>query len=202
MSSANDAWMHLRAHAESRYSIEAAGTTGLSLVWTFDVGGEEVLDQRLTVTAMFDGARTWVEVAAAICPVGAPYTAPSEMLDGIHILRYPAPPPASGIVSYVWEFLYCWLWTLWLTLKVTFGRGFDVIHAANPPDTFWAVALPFRWFGKRYVFDHHDLCPELYLARFGAGREGFCDPGRSTERCVREVHERGRDEPGTQKDRA
>lgn len=51
-------------------------------------------------------------------------------------------------------------------------RGFDVIHAANPPDTFWAVALPYRLFGKRYVFDHHDLCPELYLARFGVEREG------------------------------
>jgi glycosyltransferase involved in cell wall biosynthesis len=47
-----------------------------------------------------------------------------------------------------------------------------VVHAANPPDTFWALAMVYRLFGRRYVFDHHDLCPELYLARFGAGREG------------------------------
>jgi glycosyltransferase involved in cell wall biosynthesis len=108
----------------------------------------------------------------AICPVGEPHTARSETLDGIHILRYPAPPEARGTLSYVWEFLYCWLWTLRLTFQVAFGRGFDVIHAANPPDTFWAIALLFKPFGVRYVFDHHDLCPELYVARFGESRAG------------------------------
>jgi glycosyltransferase involved in cell wall biosynthesis len=72
----------------------------------------------------------------------------------------------------VWEFLYCWLQTARLSLVVSARRGFDVIHAANPPDTFWAIAALFKPFGKRYVFDHHDLCPELYVARFGARREG------------------------------
>src|SRR5213075_735869 len=57
-------------------------------------------------------------------------------------------------------------------LVVLRRRGFDVIHAANPPDTFWALALLYKLFGKRYVFDHHDLCPELYVARFGPRREG------------------------------
>jgi len=139
-----------------------------------------VLHLSENLTLPFD-RRVWMELNAlkaagwqvtAICPVGEPHTARSEVLDGIHILRYPAPPPASGIVSYVWEFLYCWLWTLLLTLKVAFGRGFDVIHAANPPDTFWAIALLFKPFGVRYVFDHHDLCPELYVARFGDRRAG------------------------------
>jgi glycosyltransferase involved in cell wall biosynthesis len=109
---------------------------------------------------------------SAICPMGDAHRSPYEVIDGIHVWRYPAPPPTRGFLSYVWEFLYCWLQTLRLTVVVLARRGFDIIHAANPPDTFWAVALPYRLFGKRYVFDHHDLCPELYLARFGPEREG------------------------------
>ena len=51
-------------------------------------------------------------------------------------------------------------------------RGFDVIHAHNPPDTLFVVALPFKLLGKKFVFDHHDLCPELYRSRYRTG-EGF-----------------------------
>jgi glycosyltransferase involved in cell wall biosynthesis len=109
---------------------------------------------------------------SAICPMGETWTSPYEVIDGIHIWRYPAPPPTRGFVSYVWEFLYCWLQTLRLSFVVLARRGFDVIHAANPPDTFWAIALLFKPFGVRYVFDHHDLCPELYVSRFGPAREG------------------------------
>jgi glycosyltransferase involved in cell wall biosynthesis len=109
---------------------------------------------------------------SAVCPMGESWTAPYEVIDGIHVWRYPAPPPTRGFVSYVWEFLYCWLQTLRLTFIVLARRGFDVIHAANPPDTFWAIALLFKPFGVRYVFDHHDLCPELYVSRFGPSREG------------------------------
>lgn len=125
--------------------------------------------------------RVWMELSAlraaglevsAICPMGEVHPSPYEVIDGIHVWRYPAPPPTRGLLSYVWEFLYCWLQTLRLSVVVLARRGFDVIHAANPPDTFWALALPYRLLGKRYVFDHHDLCPELYLARFGSDREG------------------------------
>jgi glycosyltransferase involved in cell wall biosynthesis len=125
--------------------------------------------------------RVWMELDAlrrggfevsAICPMGEPWTAPYEEIDGIAIWRYPAPPPTRGALSYVWEFLYCWLQTARLSLVVLARRGFDVLHAANPPDTFWALALFYKPFGKRYVFDHHDLCPELYVARFGPRVEG------------------------------
>ncbi len=125
--------------------------------------------------------RVWMELNAlraggwevsAICPMGDQWTKPYEVLDGIHVWRYPPPPPARGFASYAWEFLYCFLQTARLSLVVLAQRGFDVIHAANPPDTFWALAAVYRWFGKKYVFDHHDLCPELYVSRFGAEREG------------------------------
>jgi len=139
-----------------------------------------VLHLSENLTLPFD-RRVWMELGAlraaglqvsAICPKGESYQASYEVIDGIHIWRYAAPPATRGFLSYVWEFAYCWLQTLRLSVVVLARRGFDVIHAANPPDTFWAVALPYRLFGKRYVFDHHDLCPELYLSRFGQDREG------------------------------
>jgi glycosyltransferase involved in cell wall biosynthesis len=122
----------------------------------------------MELNALRDGG--W-EVSA-ICPMGEGWTAPREVLDGIHIWRYPPPPPAGGFLSYAWEFLYCFLQTARLSLAVLARRGFDVLHSANPPDTFWALALFYKLFGKKYVFDHHDLCPELYLSRFGPEREG------------------------------
>src|SRR6266850_3374635 len=137
-----------------------------------------VLHVSENLTLPFD-RRVWVELNAlrgggyrvsAICPMGDAWTAPYEVIDDIHIWRYPPPPPARGFASYAWGFLYCWLQTARLSLVVLARRVFDVLHAANPPDTFWALALPYKLAGKRFVFDHHDLCPELYLARFGEAR--------------------------------
>jgi glycosyltransferase involved in cell wall biosynthesis len=141
--------------------------------------GVRVLHLSENLPLPFD-RRVWMELNAlrsagyqvsAICPMGEQWTLPYEEIDGIAIWRYPPPPPASGFLSYAWEFLYCWLQTARLSIPVLARRGFDVIHAANPPDTFWALAALYKLFGKRYVFDHHDLCPELYVARFGPGRE-------------------------------
>ena len=139
-----------------------------------------VLHLSENLTLPFD-RRVWMELNAlraagwevsAICPMGDGGTEPYEVLDGIHLWRYPAPPATSGFVSYAWEFLYCWLQTARLTLLVSARRGFDVIHTANPPDLFWAIALPFKAAGVKFVFDHHDLCPELYLSRFGERKAG------------------------------
>jgi glycosyltransferase involved in cell wall biosynthesis len=139
-----------------------------------------VLHLSENLTLPFD-RRVWMELNAlraagwqvsAICPTGDGGTAPFEVVDGIEIWRYPAPPETSGFLSYVWEFLYCFARTALLTLRVSVRRGFDVIHTANPPDLFWAIALPFKAVGVKFVFDHHDLCPELYLSRFGEKRTG------------------------------
>jgi len=139
-----------------------------------------VLHLSENLTLPFD-RRVWMELNAlhdngyevsAICPKGEGGTEAYEVLGGIHVWRYPPPPATSGFLSYVWEFAYCWLQTLRLTFAVFARRGFDVIHSANPPDTFWAIALPFKAAGVKFVFDHHDLCPELYLSRFGEQRAG------------------------------
>ena len=74
----------------------------------------------------------------------------------------------KSIVGYVSEYVYFSGACFVMSLYVAFQHGFDVIHAHNPPDTLWAAALPWRLLGKKYIFDHHDLCPELYRSRYGA----------------------------------
>lgn len=90
-----------------------------------------------------------------------------ERREGVAIYRYPAPPTTSGTLSFVWEFAYCWLWTLALSVRILFREGFDIIHACNPPETFWLIGLIYKLLGKQFLFDHHDLSPEMYLSRFG-----------------------------------
>lgn len=90
-----------------------------------------------------------------------------ERLDGVNIYRYPAPPGTSGTISFVLEFSYCWIATFLLSLLVAFRHGIDIIHACNPPETFWLLGRFYKLFGVRFVFDHHDLSPEMYYSRFG-----------------------------------
>ena len=92
-----------------------------------------------------------------------------EVIDEVHVFRYPAPPDGDGLAGYLWEYGYSLAATFALSLLVSFRRGFDFIHAANPPDTAVLVAAFYKLFGKRFVFDHHDLAPELYDVRFGNG---------------------------------
>lgn len=123
--------------------------------------------------------RVWLEsqalVAAGygvsvICPAG-PGDRAYEELDGVRIHRYPPPRQARGLAGFAWEFAYCWVRAALLSLKVLRRDGFDVVQACNPPDTYWLLARLYRLAGKSFVFDHHDLCPEVYDARFGgAGR--------------------------------
>lgn len=89
-----------------------------------------------------------------------------EEFEGVHLYKYEPPPASAGHVSYVREFVYCWLATARLALRVYREQGFGVLQACNPPDTFWALALLFRPRGVRFVFDQHDLCPEVYEERF------------------------------------
>lgn len=118
--------------------------------------------------------RVWLECQAlvaagrrvsVICPQGEG-EARVEDLDGVRIHRYPSPPATTGAASFVWEFAYCWLRTLVLAARIWMRRPFEAIQACNPPDTYWLLALLFRPLGVRFVYDQHDLCPELYESRF------------------------------------
>jgi glycosyltransferase involved in cell wall biosynthesis len=121
--------------------------------------------------------RVWLEACALrdagfqvsiVCPKG-PGDPPIQDLEGIRIRKYDPPPQTSGALSYAWEFAYCWVRTLVLVARAAAREGFDVLQACNPPDTYWALAAPFKAFGKRFVFDQHDLCPEVYVSRFPNG---------------------------------
>src|SRR5690349_12336767 len=74
----------------------------------------------------------------------------------------------KSLIGYVGEYVYFTTACLAMSVYVAARHGFVVIHAHNPPDTLWLVALPWKAFGKKFVFDHHDLCPELYRSRYGA----------------------------------
>jgi glycosyltransferase involved in cell wall biosynthesis len=78
----------------------------------------------------------------------------------------------KSFLGYVVEYCYFTAACLIVSTYVFVRRGFDVMHAHNPPDTLFLVALPFKLLGKKFVFDQHDLCPELYRSRYSAA-EGF-----------------------------
>jgi glycosyltransferase involved in cell wall biosynthesis len=103
-----------------------------------------------------------------ICPIGKGYEKRYELLEGIHIYRHPLPLEAEGGVGYALEYGAALFWEFTLAWKVLFTRGFDVIHACNPPDLIFLVGGFFKLFlRKRFLFDHHDISPELYEAKFG-----------------------------------
>jgi glycosyltransferase involved in cell wall biosynthesis len=102
-----------------------------------------------------------------ICPKAPGYEKSFEQIDGIDIHRHRLPAEADGVLGYALEYSVALAMEFWLSLKVLFGRGFDVIHACNPPDTIFLIGGFFKLFGKKFVFDHHDINPELYEAKFG-----------------------------------
>ena len=104
---------------------------------------------------------------SVICPAdsGQPW---HELHDGVQVYRFPAPTPANGFVGYLWEYGYSIVATFFLSLLVLVREGFDVVHAHNPPDLFVFIAAFYKLFGKHFVYDHHDLAPEMYRARFSA----------------------------------
>ena len=104
---------------------------------------------------------------SVICPKGKGYTQEEEYLQGVHIFRHDLPAEGNGAVGYAKEYLTALKEELRLAKKVYKEIGFDVIHGCNPPDDIYMVAKHFKKYGVKYVFDHHDICPELFEAKFG-----------------------------------
>ena len=118
-----------------------------------------------------------------ICPryAGEPW---HDVCDGIHVYRYWTPAWSRGLLSYLFEYGVSVAAQAILTAWVAWRHGFDVIHAANPPDILWLVALPYRLAGGvRFVFDHHDLTPELYVDRFHRADRAMLALLRALERA-------------------
>ena len=125
--------------------------------------------------------RVWLECQAlkaagydvsVICPKG-PGDPAREVIDGISIRKYRPAPQASGVLGYLFEFVYCWLRTAFLSVRVWRSKPFQVLQACNPPDTYWLLGRLWKRKGVRFVFDQHDLNPELFLSRFGVPTSRF-----------------------------
>ena len=124
------------------------------------------LDRRVwqEATTLRDAGYT----VSVVCPKGGTYTAAYELLDGIHVFRHPLPIEADGCLGYAIEYSWALAWELALAWKAYFKVGFDVIQACNPPDTIFLLAGLFKMLaGTPFVFDHHDINPELFEAKFG-----------------------------------
>ncbi|MEZ4700073.1 MAG: glycosyltransferase family 4 protein [Rhodothermales bacterium] len=110
---------------------------------------------------------------------------PEDRVAGVSVYRYPPPPENKSVIGFAWEFLYSTVAAFWVSLRVWRREGFDAVHAHNPPDTLFVIGLFYRLFGKPFVFDHHDVSPELYMARTGGEGSRFIYGAlRFLERCT------------------
>jgi glycosyltransferase involved in cell wall biosynthesis len=138
--------------------------------------GRRVLIVIENLPAPFD-RRVWQEARSLreagyqvviVCPRMKGYDAPYEEIEGIPIYRHPLPFEARGAAGYLLEYMSALFWEAVMMWRVFFKHGFDVIHACNPPDLIFLNALVFKaLFGVRFLFDHHDINPELFEVKFG-----------------------------------
>ena len=119
--------------------------------------------------------RVWQEAQAlrslgwevsVICPTNQKNLRRYELLEEITIYRHPLPMEARYKLGFLFEYGAALFHEARLLFKIALTRGFDIIQVCNPPDLLFVNALPYKLFGKRLVFDHHDLCPELFAAKF------------------------------------
>ncbi len=121
--------------------------------------------------------RVWLECRAlraagyavsVICPKG-PGDPSEEIIDGVTLYKYRPARGGSGTTAFLREYVYSFAATAWLCAKAWRRQPYDVLQACNPPDIFWPIALLARLLGVAFVYDHHDLCPELFESRFADG---------------------------------
>jgi glycosyltransferase involved in cell wall biosynthesis len=142
-------------------------------------GGKHILIIVENLPVPFD-RRVWQEAntlsengakVSIICPKMKGYVKSYECINGIDIYRHSLPVEAKGASGYIIEYMTAFFWEFVLSWKIYFKKRFHVIHGCNPPDLIFVVAIFFKLFGVKYVFDHHDINPELYIAKYG--KKGF-----------------------------
>ncbi|MGY3563504.1 glycosyltransferase involved in cell wall biosynthesis [Bradyrhizobium sp. USDA 4463] len=146
-------------------NVSAAGDTA---------GAVLIIVENLPVPA---DRRVWPQATAlhqagytvsVICPKGRGYDKGYEQMDGVHIYRHPRGVEGSGALTYLLEYTVALFWQFVLSLKVLYRHGFDILHACNPPDLIFLIAIFYKvFFGKKFLFDQHDPVPELYEVKFG-----------------------------------
>ncbi len=117
-----------------------------------------------------------------VCPrSGEPI---ADDLRAVRLRTWKAPAEGSGRLHYVREYAVALVMSAFLVLRAATREGFDAIQACNPPDFYFLIAAPFRLAGKPFVFDHHDLTPELFAARFGGDSGMLAASLRAMERAT------------------
>lgn len=120
--------------------------------------------------------RVWLEAktlfnnnydVSVICPKGINNNDRYEYKEGVHIYRHPIPKEKEKITSYLREYFVALFWEFFLSFRLFIRKRFDVIHACNPPDDIFLIGIFYKLFGVKFIFDHHDLSPEQYIAKFG-----------------------------------
>lgn len=106
---------------------------------------------------------------SVICPKEDPHEPDRLELDGVAVHTYRAPRGGRGAASYGWEFAVCLLQAGRLSVRIHREWPFQALQACNPPDTYWLLGSLWKRRGRAFVFDQHDLCPEVFEARFGHG---------------------------------
>jgi glycosyltransferase involved in cell wall biosynthesis len=120
-------------------------------------------------TRVWQEATTLVKndyIVSVICPKGKEYSKEYELLEGVHIYRHDLPTEGNGFLGYVKEYYAALKEEIRLAKKIYKEIGFDIIQGCNPPDNIYLVAKRFKKYGVKFVFDHHDICPELFYAKF------------------------------------
>ena len=120
--------------------------------------------------------RVWMEATTlqqagyevtAICPQGNGYDLLYEVIENVHIYRHPLPPEESSIVGYLREYSWAVYWQFKLARQIWRERRFEIVHLCNPPDLLFLTASWYKVFhGVKVIFDHHDLSPEMYIAKY------------------------------------
>lgn len=120
--------------------------------------------------------RVWQEAQAlndagyevsVICPTGRGHDKTYEVINGIHIYRHRLKEAVTA-AGYMREYFLALVHQIRLSFRVRRRQRIDVIQACNPPDLLFMVAMIHKLlFGTYFVFDHHDLSPELYVSKFG-----------------------------------
>jgi hypothetical protein len=130
--------------------------------------------------------RVWLEATSltragydvtCICPKAKGHTASFEEIEGVRIHRYGLPIEASGPLGFLFEFVWCFLRTGMKLGRIAITRGFDALHVCNPPEIYFPLGWLVRASGKKFLFDHHDLSPEMYDAKFGDDASGIMRRG-------------------------
>ncbi len=119
--------------------------------------------------------RVWKEALAlcesgyevvVLCPKEKGHEKTHELRDNVHIYRHPIPSVGEGALGYIVEYSAALFWEFLFSCWIYMRHGFDVIQGCNPPDDIFLIALPFKLLGVKFIFDHHDVNPELYLAKY------------------------------------